>query len=150
MEGVTANIDVSGWALGDYTLYVHGKDAKDNWGPAGSVVLHVTEGVAYVMHVEGIGMSKETRWFWKRAVAVVTILDADGSPVGGATVYGGWSGLTTEAESGITGSDGKVTFYTYWIWGRVGTCTFTVDDVSKAGWMYDSGANKETSDSIAI
>jgi len=149
-EGVTADIDVSGWALGDYTLYVHGKDAKDNWGSLGSVVLHVTEGVTYRMHVEGIVMLKETRWILKRAVAVVTIVDAEGSPVEGATVYGGWSGLTTESESGVTGSDGKVTFYTYWIWGRVGTCTFTVDDVSKAGWMYDSGANKETSDSIAI
>jgi hypothetical protein len=149
-EGATVAIDVSGWALGDYTLYVHGKDAKGNWGPLGSVVLHVTEKVTYVMHVEFIDMSKETMWFLKRAAVVVTVLDANGNPVEGATVSGSWSGLITESESGATGSDGKVTFYTNWIWSGSGTCTFTVSNVVKTGWTYDPSKNKETSDSIVI
>ena len=42
-EGVTADIDVSGWAVGQYTLYVHGQDAAGNWGTTESVVLDVTE-----------------------------------------------------------------------------------------------------------
>ena len=41
-EGVTASIDVSGWALGTYTLYVHGRDASGNWGATDSTILDVT------------------------------------------------------------------------------------------------------------
>jgi len=42
-EGVTTSIDVFDWAVGQYTLYVHGKDATDNnWGATASVVLEVT------------------------------------------------------------------------------------------------------------
>jgi thermitase len=42
-EGVTATIDVSGLSVGDYTLYVHGMDAENNWGDTSSTVLNITE-----------------------------------------------------------------------------------------------------------
>jgi fibronectin type 3 domain-containing protein len=42
-EEVIASIDVSGWAIGTYTIYVHGMDAVGNWGTTSSVVLEVTE-----------------------------------------------------------------------------------------------------------
>jgi len=41
-EGVTATIDVSGWADGTYTLYVHGRDSAANWGATDSTTLDVT------------------------------------------------------------------------------------------------------------
>ncbi|MEA1894766.1 MAG: S8 family serine peptidase [Euryarchaeota archaeon] len=41
-EDVTADIDVSGWAAGSYTLYVHGNDSADNWGATASLALEVT------------------------------------------------------------------------------------------------------------
>lgn len=125
-----------------------GWDNQYGWGLVDANEAALQPGVS--MHVESIDMLKNTLWFLKRAVAVVTIFDADGIPVEGATIYSTWSGLTSESESGVTGSDGKVTFYTNWIWGGSGTCTFTVDDATKTGWTYDPGANKETSDSITI
>jgi len=103
-----------------------------------------------VMHIESIDMSKATGWFFfKIAAAAVTILDTDGNLVEGATIHGTWSGLTRELESGTTGLNGEVIFYT-WIWGVSGTCTFTVNDVVKSGWIYDPVANKEASDGITV
>ncbi len=42
-EDITADVDVSGWALGDYVLYVHGRDAAGNWGLTASTTLSVTD-----------------------------------------------------------------------------------------------------------
>lgn len=136
---------------GSHTLDARATDSASQTTYADQVTVTVDNVPSEnIMHVESIDMSKQTWWFLKRAVAVVTIFDADGNPVEGATVYGTWSGLTSESESGVTDSEGKVTFYTNWIWGKSGTCTFTVDDVVKTDWTYDPEANKETSDSITI
>jgi subtilisin family serine protease len=103
-----------------------------------------------VMHIKSIHMSKATGWLsFKIAAAIVTILDTDGNLVEEATIYGTWSGLTKELEIGITGSNGEAIFYT-WIWGVSGTCTFTVNNVAKSGWIYDPLANRETSDGITL
>ncbi|UCH01882.1 MAG: PKD domain-containing protein, partial [Candidatus Bathyarchaeota archaeon] len=106
----------------------------------------------YEMHVEKIEMSKESWKPWKRvrAVAVVTIFDVAGDPVEGATVIGTWSGLVTGSASESTGADGNAIFISSGVSSRDGTCTFTVDDVTKADWIYNPEANKETSDSIQI
>jgi len=106
------------------------------------------------MHVESIDMSTETigrgPFTWTRAVATITILDSDGNPVEGATVYGHWSGLVSEDVSGTTDANGQVTFKTDYVRNASGTFTFTVDDVVKEGCSYDSSANQETSDSITV
>jgi len=106
----------------------------------------------YEMHVEKIEMSKESWKPWKRvrAVAVVTIFDVADDPVEGATVIGTWSGLVTGSASESTGADGNAIFISSGVSSRDGTCTFTVDDVTKVDWIYNSEANKETSDSIQI
>jgi subtilisin len=104
------------------------------------------------MHVSNIEMSLRTRGPWVNATATVTIVDESGAPVEGAIVSGKWSGAASDSESGTTNNKGQVTFKT----DRVknlpsGTIfTFTVDDVTKEGWTYDSGVNVETSDSITI
>ena len=107
-----------------------------------------------IMYVESIDMSAETVYrgpnAWTRAVATVTILDTDGSPVEGATVYGHWSGLVNEDVSGVTDANGQVIFKTSLVKNASGTFTFTVDDVVKEGYIYDSSLNKETSDSITV
>lgn len=45
-EAVTSPVDVSGLTPGTYTLYVHGKDDKGNWGSTSSTQLAVTEAPA--------------------------------------------------------------------------------------------------------
>jgi len=80
----------------------------------------------------------------------VTIVDAHGAPVSGATVYGHWSEPAYEEDSGVTDSNGQVKFNS----DRLrkppsGTIfTFNVGDVVKEGWIYDPDANDEESDSV--
>jgi len=108
------------------------------------------------MHVDSIVMSLETQNRGKNifvnAVALVTILDDSNNLVEGATVSGTWSGATTDTDSTITDINGQVSLES----DKVkkpdsGTIfTFTVDNVSKDGWIYELGANIETSDSITV
>jgi hypothetical protein len=65
----------------------------------------------------------------------------------GATVYGDWSGSTTESQSGDTGPDGKVTLESSKV-KNGGTFTFTVTNVVASGYTYNPALNVETSDSI--
>ena len=102
------------------------------------------------MHVAIIEMSLQTRGANVNAVATVTIVDADGNPVEGATVYGQWSGLTSDSDSGVTDASGKVALSSDRVRNVRGTFTFTVTDVTKDGWAYDPSANVERSDSISV
>jgi hypothetical protein len=76
-----------------------------------------------------------------------TIVDANSAPVEGATVYGTFSGATSDSVSGVTGADGQMTL-TSSNKKDGGTWQFCVDDVVKSGWTYDSEANVETCDYI--
>jgi endogenous inhibitor of DNA gyrase (YacG/DUF329 family) len=151
-EGVTADIDVSGWDVGSYTLYVHGNDSAGNWGTAASVALEVTEASTNtMMHVDSIDMElihMGARFY--RATATVTIVDATDNLVEGATVSGHWEGATNDQDSGVTDSDGQTPpLQSNYRWSSSGTTfTFVVDDVTKEGWTYDPDANKETEDSV--
>jgi len=106
------------------------------------------------MHVAGIDMELATVQrgpnLWTYALAEVTILDQDGFPLEGATVYGHWSGATSDSDTGVTGADGTVSLESDKVKNVPGetTFTFTVDNVSKDGWTYDASANVESSDSI--
>lgn len=105
------------------------------------------------MHIGDIIMSSDSigrgPWTWYKAIATVPILDSSDNPVDGATVEGHWSGAYSDDVSGVTGSDGKVTFETKWVKDG-GTFNFTVDNVTKEGWIYNEAANVETSDSITV
>lgn len=45
-EGLTATIDTSGWAPGEYLLMVEARDDDGNWGAPGAAFLEVTAGAA--------------------------------------------------------------------------------------------------------
>ncbi|MBU1428403.1 carboxypeptidase regulatory-like domain-containing protein, partial [bacterium] len=104
------------------------------------------------MHVDSIDMSLKTSGPLVNAIATVTIYDANNTPVEGATVSGQWSGATTDSDSGVTDTNGQVSLESDKVKNPPSgtTFTFTVNDVIKDGWTYDSGANSETSDSISI
>jgi hypothetical protein len=104
------------------------------------------------MHIAGIDMSFKTAGPNTNAVALVTIVDAAGVPVGAATVEGHWSGATTDTDSDLTATSGEVTLNSDKVKNPPGgtVFTFTVDDVSLTGWTYDQAANAETSDSITV
>lgn len=106
------------------------------------------------MHVESIDFSTKTLKNGREVLMVtVKVLDADGSPVQDATVYGTLTLPDGAAKdySGETGTDGTVTFE-YSKGGKpgplpLGTYDFCVTNVVKEGWTYNPSENKETCDS---
>lgn len=153
-EEVTATMDVSGWAVGQYTLlYVHGQDAASNWGATESVVLNVTEESSDTMHVFSIDMSFKIAGINVNAIAAVTIMDiSDNILVEGAIVSGHWSGATSDSDSGVTDVNGQVSLESDKVKNPISgtTFTFTVDNVTSDVWTYDPTANVETSNSIIV
>ena len=156
-EAVTADINVSDWPVGNYTLFVHGMDEAGNWGKMSTVLLEVTEAPTdKVMHVHSIDMSLSKRKAGKNnfthATALVTIVNSTGITVENATVYGTWSNATTDTDSGTTNSTGQVSLDSDEFKNAPdGTnFTFTVDKVIKNGWTYDPDANEVRSGSIIV
>lgn len=148
----TSYVDSTGIAGTTYYYAVCAVDAAGNEAELSNIVSIVAP--SNLMHVGSIILSKQTlgRGYFTctRAVAVVTILDGNGNPVKGARVYGRWSGLVGGGIFGITDANGRVTFKSRFIRNASGTFTFTVNNVTKNGWIYDSEANEETSDSITV
>jgi hypothetical protein len=116
-------------------------------GPTDTPVPPTDTPETQAMHVGDIAMGCGNLGVNHFATATVTILDASDQPVGTATVYGTFSGATSDSVSDDTAGDGTVTLQSS-NKKNGGSWTFTVDDVVKSGWFYDSGANVETSDSI--
>ncbi len=125
-------------------------DTADN-SMTGTVTV-VEEAPANRMHIASIEMSFKTAGPNRNAIALVTIVDAADEPVEGATVYGTWSGATSDTDSGLTDASGEVSLKSNKVKNAPGetTFTFTVDDVSLTGWDYDSAANVKTSGSINV
>jgi uncharacterized repeat protein (TIGR01451 family) len=102
------------------------------------------------MHIKSIAMALKTTWLYKYATATVTVVDAAGNPVSGASVSGHWSGATTDSDSGLTNSSGQVSLTSNSvIWPSSGTTfTFSVDNIQLSSWTYDSASNVITSNFI--
>jgi hypothetical protein len=118
----------------------------------GDLPLVISSAIPNKMHISSIVMSWKTRGPWVNAIATVTIVDSDSIPGKGATVSGHWSAAASDSDSGVTNTDGQVSLQSDKVKKpESGTIfTFTVDNVSKDGWTYNSSANKETSDGITV
>jgi hypothetical protein len=108
------------------------------------------------MHVKSIDMELKLGGFWifkyTYATATVTIVAAGDNPVEGAQISGHWTEAASDSDSGTTDLSGKVIVTSNSVWSAPEgtTFTFTVDNVTKAGWTYNSEANVRTSDSITV
>jgi serine protease len=134
-----------------YTVTLTVSDATGNTATDTALVT-ATEALL-TMHVASIDMSAtkiRLRGWYTYATSLVTIVDAEGNSVEGAMVYGSWSGLTTDSDSGLTDINGQVSLDSDLVKNADGTFTFTVTDVVLDGWTYDSTANVEISDSITV
>ncbi len=104
----------------------------------------VNEAPAQTMHVDQMEVTKETFFgFFTRGRARVKIVDANGNPVENATVDGEWTAGASGTAQFTTGADGWGETVTSWRFGDA-TYTFCVNNVTKSGWTYDSGANNMT------
>ncbi len=161
------DISAYGWDFGDgstgigeVTTYVYATEdtytvtltVTDNGGltATDTAIVTVTEEAALVMHVDNIVMTTKRAGINVSATATVTVVDVGGVPVAGAIVSGVWSGLTDDLDSGITDENGIVAFNSDRLKRASGTFTFTVTDVVRSDWSYNSEDNIETSDSITV
>ncbi|HZK60510.1 MAG TPA: carboxypeptidase regulatory-like domain-containing protein, partial [Anaerovoracaceae bacterium] len=110
-------------------------------------------GKIYVSHIDMAFMKAVAgRNTLYSAIAAVTVVDENGTPVEGAVVSGHWSGATKrDTDSGVTDAKGQVSLSSNKVKNpKIGTTfTFTVDNVSKDGWEYNPEGT-ETSASISI
>ena len=140
--------------LGSHTIMAVASTVTDETDTADNIkttVIDITEPVSQAeMHISDIDMSTETSRRKTRAVATVTIVDAEGVAVDGATVSGHWSGITYDLDTGATNDLGMATLYSNWKNKASGTFTFTIDNVVKDGWLYDVSANGVSSGSIDV
>jgi hypothetical protein len=145
-ESVVAGLDVSGWAVGEYALYVHGRDAIGNWGAPAVAVLFVTDASSNILIVDSITFSTKTAGPNTFLYTTVTVAGGDGGPLGGASVR---MVLTWDQEgdgnpegswdlAGETGPDGTVTFTLAKAPG--GQYLATVTDLSHTDYTWDSAA----------
>lgn len=129
-------------------------DVADSNAPATMVTMNADKSVSanfapHIVYVANIAMSSVSLPGGNAARAVVLIKNMEGNPVSGAAVTGAWSGLVSGGASGVTGSDGTVSFTTRKTKSS-GVITFTVTNVSVSGYVYDPAHNAETQDSITI
>ena len=99
-----------------------------------------------VVHVASIDLSVNSRGPWSNGEGYVTVVDAGGSPVGGVTVSGDWSGSTSGSQNVVTASDGRAFFEAPRCRCNDNCFTLTVTGITGANSSYDSGSNVETSD----
>jgi hypothetical protein len=102
------------------------------------------------MHVSAIDMSYTKKGTTFTVYTTVTIVDAAGQPVSGATVSLRTTlpNGSTATGSGTTGSNGKVTFS---VKSKLtGTYTSEVTNVTHPSLVYDPSANAETRDSLVV
>jgi hypothetical protein len=140
LEELEANFSSNILNPGSNNIWIHGKDSNDNWGSF--QLLEVTLVPDTILHVQDLSMEGffDYWWFFRRnwARATVTIVDGQGNPVEDARVDGVWSGDVELEDWRMTGGDGKCIFESPQIWGdTTSTYTFTVDNVSKTGYVWD-------------
>lgn len=114
------------------------------------VIIEVQQDPSEIIHVQNIDMSliPVSGGLSAQARVMIAYLDPDPIPMAGAVVTGEWGGILNGPETGVTGSDGTITF-TSRKTKNSGIISFRVIDVSAAGYVYDEGQNNETEDSIS-
>jgi beta-glucanase (GH16 family) len=103
------------------------------------------QGPPGVMHLGEITLTRQENsdGTWQ-AVASIRVVDADGLPVEGASVSGGWVGAVIRGETrGQSDSSGYVRLVSDPVT-RSGDVTFCVTGISHGGYTYDESANART------
>ncbi len=146
-SGSGATVNHTYAAAGEYTVTLTVTDnegATDQKNQTVSVTAPQT-GDPTSIHVQAIvtgtvSASKGSKF----GSATVTVNDDQENPVAGVTVYGSFSGTFSEAVSGVTGTDGTVTFTTSNSAKGGVTVDFCVTDASHGSLPYDPALNDIT------
>jgi fibronectin type 3 domain-containing protein len=136
-----------------YYYAVSAVDMSGNEGARSAVASGTTGSVtASSMHVSAISMTLQQYGNYTRAIATITVVDATGRPVPSAVMYGRFSGATSNSSSSLTNSLGQAYAVSSWVYRpRSGTTfTFTVQNINRTGWTYDSSSNTVNSGTISV
>jgi len=99
-------------------------------------------GTTHVGDLDGSSSWVWGSWLW-RATVTIEVHDANHNPVADATVSGSWSGGYSGSGECTTGSDGRCSISTGYIWRGNSSTTFTVDDVAHATLTYQPADNHD-------
>jgi subtilisin family serine protease len=125
--------------LSEFEVYGGGEDPAPTPTPEPSPT--PTPDHEATMHVGDLdGSSSANRSRWDATVAI-TVLDASGSPVSGATIDGVWSEGASGGGSCVTDASGACDISKRNIKKNVSSVAFAVDGISHATMIYDPSAN---------
>lgn len=111
----------------------------------GEVTIQDNDSPVVTMYVSDLDASAESRPRGKwDAIVTITVMDANGSPVVGASVTGDWS--NGELGSATTDGLGQAVITLSNINKNTSSITFTVTGVALTGWMYDPALNQDDDD----
>ena len=151
--GVTTTFADAGLAAGTaFAYHVIARDAAGNESDSSGVLNVTTNSATFPkLHVGSISIERRNAGKRRYARAIVSVADDGGASVDGASVTAQWSGLTSDVDSGLTGSSGSVQFDS----DRVdrsasGQFIITVTGVSAGGSEYDPDANVQTAACVDI
>lgn len=130
--------------VGDYTVTLTATNAYGSDAETKTDYITVTQPGEDIMHVHSIVVTRQSFWWFARGITTVTIYDQVGAPVSDATVYGVFSGPTSESRSGNTNGNGQVQFQTGYVYNPSGEWCFELTNVTKSNWTYDPNANEVT------
>jgi hypothetical protein len=115
----------------------YSNSANDTTEEASNDILHVAD-------LDGSqGPGRKNRW---DATVTITVVDALGVTVEGATVSGIWSNGISGGGSCVTNFEGICNIIKANIKTSVGSVTFTVSNVEKTSFTYDPGSNFDPDD----
>jgi serine protease len=138
---------------GSYTVTL---TVTDNDGDSDSASQQVTvtaadddddggDGESGGVSVASISVSTRSRGPWRNGEALVTVVDADGNTVSGATVTGTFSGdVSGTVTSEATGSNGVAVIESDRVRQNSISFEFCVDNISHPDFDYDATGNAET------
>jgi len=130
-------------AVGTYTVTLTVSNAYGSDAETKTDYITVTDPNA-AMHVGGMAVTRAKVGANYFGGCVVTIVDQNGSPVGGATVSAAYDGATSGSTSGVTAGDGTVTLRSSGVKKPSGEWCFTVTNVAHASLAYQAAANAVT------
>lgn len=140
----------TGVANGNHTITVQATDTASQSTTAQSQV-SVNNIVQLKTYVKKIDLSLVRKGGRIQAVANIYVVDNAGQAVSSAVVYTHWSGLTSDSD--ITGTDrtgAAKSIKSDTARAASGTFRITVDNITKAGYVYTPALNLETSDEISF
>jgi hypothetical protein len=153
VDNVSMGVDTAApfEAAWDTTAYSDGTHtvsavATDTIGQTGSDSVSVTvqNAPAASIHVGDLDASTTVRRNNWSATVTITVLNSGGSPVANVTVTGNWSDSANgSTNTCLTDSNGQCSVTTGNMKNNVSSTTFSVTDLSGAGYTYDSSANTD-------